>query len=113
MSAIQLDLFGEVEKAEQDARDREQERADWLARFERADWIAPWDTAGGMKKGESALGWRCPDPECRDIELSSYLLVIEHGWDPYEPGHEPFDGRCHRLRLLRSHAEHDAAGHCG
>lgn len=113
VSEIQLDLFGEVEKAEQDARDREQERAGWLARFERADWIAPWDCADGTPKGGRVPGWRCPDPECGEIEPSSYLLIIEHGWDPYTPGEEPFDGRCHKLRLLRSHAEHDAAGRCG
>ena len=98
---VQLDLFGEVE-AKPDAR------AAWLARFERADWIAPWDTAGGMKKGDSTPGWRCPDPECGQVEINSTLLANNHGWDPFTPGYGPFDGRCHRLRLLRAHAEADA-----
>jgi hypothetical protein len=60
--AGQLDLFGEVEAAESVADARRRERAEWSARFERAPWVAPYDTAGGMKKGESKLGWRCPDP---------------------------------------------------
>lgn len=116
---VQLDLFGEVEQAEQAARDRDQARTEWLARFERADWVAPWDTAGGMKKGESLLGWRCPDPECSQVEVNEYHLMIEHGWDVHTPGSAPFDGRCHRLRLLASHAHADAkrqataCGSCG
>lgn len=107
-SAVQLDLFGEVEKAEQAARDRAQARADWQARFERADWVASYDTAGGMKKGSRTPGWRCPDPECGEIEPNSYHLSISHGWDPEVPGREPFDGRCQKLRLLRAQAEADA-----
>lgn len=98
---VQLDLFGEIEAAERT-------RADWLARFEQADWIAPWDTAGGMKKGDSKPGWRCPDPECGKVEPNSTLLANDHGWDPHRPGYEPFDGRCHRLRLLAAHARADA-----
>ena len=102
MSAdVQLDLFGEVE-ARLDAC------AAWLARFERADWVAPWDTAGGMKKGDSTPGWRCPDPECREIVINSYHLWIDHGWNPDIPGQEPFDGRCHKLRLLATQAQYDA-----
>lgn len=103
---VQLDLFGVV-AARLDAR------ADWEARFERADWVAPWDTAAGfrpgdppLKKGERAPvpGWRCPDPECGQVEPTAYLLGLEHGWDPEVPGHEPFDGRCHRLRRLAAQA---------
>jgi len=108
MAGTQLDLFGEVEKAEQDAIGREQARVDWRARFERADWVAPYDTQGGMRKGDSKLGWRCPDPACREVEPNSFLLNINHGWDPDVPGHEPWDGRCQKLRLLRSQAR--AAG---
>ena len=57
-SAVQLDLFGEVEAAERKASERR---------------IAPRDTAAGprpgdppLKKGERSPvpGWRCPDPEC-------------------------------------------------
>jgi hypothetical protein len=106
---VQLDLFGAVERrlrqeAERDAQarevanDRERERVEWTARFERADWMAPYDTAGGMKAGESVLGWRCPDPECGEIESNGFLLTINHGFDPGVPGHEPFDGRCSQLR---------------
>lgn len=98
--ARQLDLFGEVEA-------REAERAAWEARFERADWIAPYDTAGGMKKGESKPGWRCPDPECGVIEPSGFLLRLNHGFDPHVPGHQDFDGQCTRVRLLRNQAAYD------
>jgi hypothetical protein len=105
---VQLDLFGEVEKAEQDARDRAQAAAAWAARFERADWIAPWDTAGGLKKGDRVLGWRCPDPACGQIEPNATLLANDHGWDPQVPGREPSDGCCHRLRLLAAHRAYEA-----
>lgn len=109
-SAVQLDLFGEVEAGEQ-------ARAEWLARFERADWIAPWDTATGprpgdppLKKGERSPvpGWRCPDPECGVVEPNTCLLMINHGWNPDVPGDGPFDGRCHSVRLRRNQAEHAA-----
>lgn len=80
---VQLDLFGEVEAAEDRAAQRAREAAEWQARFERADWVAPWDCSSGMKKGESTLGWRCP--ACGDIEPNSYLLGINHGLDPEIP----------------------------
>lgn len=110
-AAVQLDLFGEVEKAEQAARDREQARADWLARFERADWIAPWDTASGTPKGARVPGWRCPDPECGEIEPgeTAYHLEINHGWNPHIPGREPFDGRCHKVRMRQAREAREAA----
>lgn len=106
MTAVQLDLFGEVEKTERAADDREAARAAWKARFERADWIAPWDTASGTPKGGRVPGWRCPDPECGEIEPgpTGYLLRSNHGWDPDVPGEEPFDGRCHKVRLRRNQA---------
>lgn len=113
MRTVQLDLFGEVEK-------RLDARAAWLARFERADWIAPWDTAAGprpgdppLKKGECSPvpGWRCPDPECGEVAYNACRLEIDHGWDPHTPGREPFDGRCHGVRLRRNQAAYagDAA----
>lgn len=66
-AATQLDLFGEVEQAEQDAIDRDQARAVWRARFEQADWIAPYHTQGGTPEGGRVPGWRCPDPECGEV----------------------------------------------
>lgn len=112
MAEVQLDLFGAVERqlqqdaereaqAKEAAQARERERAEWTARFERADWIAPWDTAGGMKAGESMSGWRCPDPECGEIESNAFLLSINHGFNPEVPGHQPFDGRCSQVRRAR------------
>lgn len=101
-TAVQYDLFGEIEAAEHSAEDaageRRLARAEWAARFERPDWVAPHDTQGGMRKGDSKPGWRCPDPECREIEPNGFSLTINHGWDPETPGHEPFDGRCHKVR---------------
>lgn len=121
MSATQLDLFGQVEAAEREASQRREQAqreaagcraaADaWRARFERADWIAPYDTAGGMLKGERKPGWRCPDPDCGEIEPNSFLLSINHGFDPDVPGRQPWNGRCTRLKLLAAHAEYAASG---
>jgi hypothetical protein len=109
-SAVQLDLFGEVER-------RLDARAAWLARFERADWIAPHDTAAGPRSGDPPLkkgecspvpGWRCPDPECGEVEPNAYHLMIGHGWNPHLPGDGPFDGRCHKVRHRRARAEQEA-----
>jgi hypothetical protein len=105
-TAVQLDLFGEVEAHERETAAKAAERAAeaqaWHARFERAPWVAPWDTAGGMKKGESVLGYRCPDPDCGQVEINSHILSLNHGFDPLIAGRAPYDGRCHRLR--RRHA---------
>jgi hypothetical protein len=107
----QYDLFGEIEQAEREAAERktaaQSARAEWAARFERVDWVAPYDTASGMKKGDRTPGWRCPDPECGQVEPNTFHLSINHGWDPDVPGHEPYDGRCRRLRLLANHAIYD------
>jgi hypothetical protein len=105
---VQLDLFGEVEEAERArelaASERVNARAAWQARFERADWIAPYDTATGTPKGARVPGWRCPDPECGEIEPgpTGFVLSINHGFDPDVPGREPYDGRCRKVR--RRHA---------
>lgn len=105
-SPVQLDLFGEVEKAEREAEERRRARAAWEARFERADWIAPHDTAAGprpgdppLKKGERSPvpGWRCPDPECGEVEPNAYHLGIGHGFDPNVPGWQPWHGRCYKV----------------
>jgi hypothetical protein len=103
--SVQLDLFGKVEQADKHA----QARADWAAHFERADWVAPYDTAGGTPKGTVLNGWRCPDPDCGQIEPNAFVLSINHGWDPDVPGREPFDGRCSKLRLLEAQRQHDQA----
>jgi len=99
-ASVQLDLFGEVEQAQQEASERVNARAAWQARFGRADWIAPWDTADGRPKGSVTRGWRCPDPDCGEIEPNDFLLSITHGFDPNVPGHRPLDGRCAKLRML-------------
>jgi hypothetical protein len=96
----QLDLFGAVERAEA-------ARAEWVARFERAGWVAPHDCADGTPRGAVKPGWRCPDPDCAQVEPTAFALAINHGWDPDVPGHAPFDGHCHRLRLLAAQARHD------
>lgn len=95
MTTAQLDLFD----------DRERALLEWQARFERAWWIAPYDTQGGTPKGGRILGWRCPDPDCGQVEPNAYLLSINHGFDPTVPGHQRYDGRCARLALLRCQAE--------
>ena len=51
-------------------------------------------------KGTRVPGWRCPDPECGQVEPSGFSLSINHGWDPDTPGWEPWDGRCRKLKLL-------------
>lgn len=79
----------------------------WQAKFERADWIAPYD-CHAARKGEAVRGWRCPDPDCGQVEINAYLLSINHGFDPEHPGRQRFDGRCSRLELLRCQAEYAA-----
>lgn len=105
MNAVQLDLFGDVERALRADDEAARARAEWAARFERAPWIAPWDTADGMKKGESKLGWRCPC--CGDIEPNDALLLINHGLSDHEPQPPWWDGRCGRQNLREAHAAYD------
>lgn len=104
---VALDLFGQVEEAEREAAERAAAGAAWLARFERAEWIAPYDTAGGTPKGTRVPAWRCPDPECGEVEPgpSGFLLSINHGFDPDVPGWEPYDGRCRKVRRRAAEAE--------
>lgn len=101
---IQLDLFGVVEGTEQADRAaaaaRQLERDTWLDRFERADWVAPWDCADMTPKGTVRSGWRCPDPDCAQVEPNEYLLGINHGFHPDIPGRQPWNGRCARLHRL-------------
>jgi hypothetical protein len=88
---------------------RAQARAEWAARFEQADWVAPWDTVGGMKKGDRVPGWVCPS--CAEIEVNTFALSINHGYDPAVPGRAPYTGwgtPCHKQRLLAAHAAYEA-----
>lgn len=108
----QLDLFGEVEAAESLAEQRRRERAEWAARFERADWVAPYDTQGGTKKGQSCPGWRCPDPDCGEIEPNAFLLSINHGFDPGVPGRQAWNGLCTSRRAAERRAAQLITVHC-
>jgi hypothetical protein len=93
----QLDLFGEVEAAEEAVAAKLTEREEWTARFERADWIAPYDCGYGPA-GTRVPGWRCPDPACGEVEPNDYTLSINHGFDPTTPGRAPWNGRCLHFR---------------
>lgn len=97
----QLQLFNE----------REQQLLTWQARFERADWIAPEDCADGTPKGAVRSGWRCPDPECGEVEPSAFVLAINHGFDPDVPGRQRFDGRCAQRPLPTSRRERERDDH--
>lgn len=61
-----LDLFG--------VEDR---RSAFLARHQIGQLRLPWDTQGGGKAGELAPAWVCC--HCHTVELSEYLLWINHG----------------------------------
>ena len=81
------------------------ERAAWASRFDRAPWVAPWDCSGGLRKGDSVLGWLCPS--CGRLEVNEFVLNINHGYDPSIPGrapHGPFGESCTRQTLLASQA---------
>lgn len=80
---------------------------DWAARFERAPWVAPYDCGGGLRKGQSVLGWVCP--ACGKLEVNAFVLGINHGYDPTIPGRMAgvigdFGSNCTRLMLLASQA---------
>lgn len=91
------------------------ERAEWRARFEQAEWVAPYDCSGGMKKGDSKLGWVCP--ACGRVEPNTFLLNLNHGYDPDVPdrfygrwrGDLAFGDGCTRQRLLASQERARAA----
>jgi hypothetical protein len=107
MSDTQLDLFGDVERAEAERDRKAEQRRAWYASFERADWIAPYDCQDGTKAGEAISGWRCPDPDCGEVEPSAFSLSINHGFDPTVPGRQTWDGRCIKLQLLANQARYD------
>jgi hypothetical protein len=100
---VQLDLSGEVEKAEQDARDCNQSAATWAARFRPGRLDRPWDTAGGTKKGDRVPGLALPRPTLQPDRAELHLAGQRPRLAPRMPGQEPFNGRCRRLRLLAAH----------
>jgi hypothetical protein len=110
MSALQLDLFGDVEAAEEvaataaaaeaaskaEAELRQAERlAAWQARFE----IGVYRLVHRKRLGEWRIGYRCPDPWCATID-NPRDLTAGHGFDPTRPGWAPSDGRCFGVRRL-------------
>lgn len=104
--AQQLDLFGDVQREIDASERRGRERRLWTSLFERAAWIAPYDCADGTPKGMAKLGWRCPDPACRQIEPNGFLLSINHGFDPDVPDPWAAQRGCTRVRLFGStHAD--------
>lgn len=102
----QLDLFAPPSEYLLD------ERAEWAARFTRAEWVAPWDCNGGLRKGESVLGWVCP--ACGQLEVNEFVLNLNHGYDPSIPWRmagpvERFGQTCTRQILLASQERARAA----
>ena len=99
---VQLDLFGELEAAEEERARRLLARSEWSARFTRVTFAAPYDTAG-HREGDLVEGIVCP--ACGGVEWNGYLLSINHGYDPDLPGDVPgswagkrFGQYCHRMR---------------
>ncbi|PSL08156.1 hypothetical protein CLV30_101123 [Haloactinopolyspora alba] len=90
-AATQLDLFGDVLAAEQRDQRILHEAAAWRARFDRVEWSSP------LPNITPRLGYRCPDPDCRQVEPAAFVLAINHGFDPDTPGRQPHHGRCHRV----------------
>jgi len=119
-TSLQLDLFGEVEAAE---NTRGQELA-WLARFERVPAVVLVERNGELV-GEDRwgwVGWLCPDPDCGSVELKTEHLASIHGFDPLTPGCAPADGRCvsvaqawarpHELEAVAGLADGRVKGYC-
>jgi hypothetical protein len=117
VSQMQLDLFGELELAEDTQTEAErvqaakaaalaEQRAAFLRRVTTHPdgtpvlWTAPWDTYD-LKAGDTCPGWRCP--ACGQIEGGEYGLALNHGFADYLPYTW---GRtwCTRQLLLRSQA---------
>ncbi|HEY3514553.1 MAG TPA: hypothetical protein VGL36_35565 [Kribbella sp.] len=109
MTAVQLDLFGEVEAAEQTAAEETARAAVRAARY--ADLVAEWrarfevgvyrlrNNVGGYTGGWRT-GYRCPDPWCSEV-ASARDLARGHGFDPDTPGEATFDSRCNGVRSLQ------------
>lgn len=98
--ADQMSLFATDAEIAADAT--REANAEWTARFERAEWVAPYDCGLGPE-GTVVNGWRCP--ACGEVEVNSYLLSINHGFDPeIRPVYideNPF-AMCTSMRLRRS-----------
>jgi hypothetical protein len=99
----QFDLFGAVERAEQERAAEAQRRTEWRALFEPADWIAPYDCADGTPAGTAVPGWLCPDPDCGVIEPNGCVLGINHGLDPDRPPlyDDPAEPWCRYVHIQR------------
>jgi hypothetical protein len=98
-AAVQPDLFGELDQAEQERLERIAEREAWRARFTFTTISYPYDTVGGPAGTVFAGAVQCP--ACRKVEANDFLLSINHGYDPGVPGHAPwgvaFGQTCSRL----------------
>jgi hypothetical protein len=103
-AATQLDLFGQVEAAEEEAereaaRQAEEEvrkaaeLAVWTARFE----VAVFRVRIYRDRWETRIGYRCPDPWCASV-ADRWNLARAHGFDPLQVGETTFDGKCHVVR---------------
>jgi hypothetical protein len=87
MVNTQLDLFGQIEAAEQVAAHAAASRAARTSAFRdratlHADgspvlWTAPYYTATGMNAGDTCTGWRCWI--CGQINPSEFVLGLNHG----------------------------------
>lgn len=93
MSAVQADLFGEYDRAQDAAAGKAAELAAWRARFARRE-----------VPRSDAPGWVCP--ACDVAEWGPWQLRNNHGYNPDVVGEQPYDGwgTCHRLDLLASQA---------
>ena len=86
----QLDLFGE-----------RQDEIDWTAVFERTRVEVVIDAElNGFAKGSTHLAWKCPS--CGELELTPYMLRINHGFDPEcQAVSRPIDDPCIRNLNVR------------
>lgn len=87
MTAVQPDLFGEFDAAEDEKTAAAARRDAYTARFERRDFPAPHDTADGREAGHIVHGWVCP--ACGGVEWNDFLLGLNHGYHTYLPGQWP------------------------
>ncbi|MFZ2511003.1 MAG: hypothetical protein WAW85_07940 [Gordonia sp. (in: high G+C Gram-positive bacteria)] len=80
--------------AEVEAQERAAKRAEWNSHFEQVEWIAPYDCADGTPAGSRRIGIRCP--ACGAVEVSGFVLALNHGLDPGVPKPAGFT-RCAKM----------------